>query len=63
MESVTEKYNVNFGHWEQIKKFVLLSNEWTVESGELTPTMKPKRKIVNERYKTEIENMYNGGHE
>jgi long-chain acyl-CoA synthetase len=58
-----KKYNVNFGHWEQIKKFVLLSNEWTVESGELTPTMKPKRKIVNERYKTEIENMYNGGHE
>ncbi len=58
-----KKYNTNFGHWEQIKKFVLLPEEWTVESGELTPTMKPKRKIVNERYKIEIESMYNGEHE
>ncbi|HNE50213.1 MAG TPA: long-chain fatty acid--CoA ligase [Chitinophagales bacterium] len=58
-----KKYNTNFGHWEQIKKFVLLPEEWTVESGELTPTMKPKRKIVNERYKMEIESMYKGEHE
>lgn len=54
-----KKLNINFGHWEQIKKFTLLPNEWTVEDGELTPTMKPKRKIINLKYKKEIENLYN----
>jgi long-chain acyl-CoA synthetase len=58
-----KKYNSNFGHWEQIKKFVLLPKEWTVESGELTPTMKPKRKIINERYKAIIERIYHQNEE
>ncbi|MFN8296368.1 MAG: long-chain fatty acid--CoA ligase [Chitinophagales bacterium] len=53
-----KKYNHDFGHWEQIKKFILLPEEWTVERGELTPTMKPKRKVINERYKQLIESMY-----
>lgn len=52
------KFNHDFGHWEQVKKFVLLPEEWSVESGELTPTMKPKRKVINERYKAVIESMY-----
>lgn len=56
--SEIEKLNVDFGHWEQIKKFALMTEEWTVESGELTPTMKPKRKIVNERYKDIIDKLY-----
>ncbi|CAF3497735.1 unnamed protein product [Rotaria sp. Silwood2] len=53
-----KKYNHDFGHWEQIKKIVLLSEEWSVENGELTPTMKPKRKIINERYLKEIQHIY-----
>lgn len=40
------------------KKVTLLPYEWTVENGELTPTMKPKRKVIAERYKHEIEQMY-----
>lgn len=56
-----EHYNKDFGKWEQIKKFVLLSNEWTVEGGELTPTMKVKRKIIYERYAPHVEEMYRGG--
>jgi long-chain acyl-CoA synthetase len=59
MSAEVEKYNQEFGKWEQVKKFVLLSSEWTVEAGELTPTMKPKRKIIYEKYKSEIEVMYN----
>lgn len=53
-----KKYNVLFGHWEQVKKFILLPEEWSVESGELTPTMKPKRKVISERYKAQIDSMY-----
>lgn len=56
-----EHYNKDFGKWEQIKKFVLLSNEWTVEGGELTPTMKVKRKIIYERYAPHVEEMYRAG--
>lgn len=53
-----EKFNSNFGKWEQVKKFVLLSNEWTVETGELTPTMKVKRKIIYERYSPFVEQLF-----
>lgn len=53
-----ERLNKDFGKWEQIKKFVLLENEWTVEGGELTPTMKVKRKIIYDRYRTLVEDMY-----
>ncbi len=58
IESEIKKLNTNFGQWEQIKKFTLLPAEWTSESGELTPTMKVKRKIISERYRKQIEEMY-----
>jgi len=58
IEKEIENLNANFGKWEQIKKFTLLSNEWTSDSGELTPTMKVKRKVISEKYKKEIETMY-----
>jgi len=58
IESVVEEKNTFFGHTEQIKKFVLLNNEWTIDSGELTPSMKVKRKIVAENNKYLIEGMY-----
>lgn len=58
LDNEIKKFNDNFGQWEQIKKFVALPNEWSVESGELTPTMKPKRKIIAERYSKEINSIY-----
>ncbi len=58
-QSIIDEINPNFSHIEQIKKFKLLLNEWTPESGELTPTMKIKRKVINERYQKEIESIYN----
>ncbi len=58
IEKEIENLNANFGKWEQIKKFTLLSNEWTSDSGELTPTMKVKRKVISGKYKKVIEAMY-----
>ena len=47
---ITE-HNQNFGKWEQIKKFELTPDIWSIDDGHLTPTMKVKRKIVKEKYK------------
>ena len=57
-QSIVDELNPNFSHIEQIKKFTLLSNEWTVDSKELTPTMKIKRKVIGEKYEKEIAAMY-----
>ena len=50
--------NKYFGKWEQIKKFKLLPRPWGVESGELTPTMKLKRKVIKAKFENEIEELY-----
>jgi long-chain acyl-CoA synthetase len=44
--------------FEKVKKIVLLEEEMTVEGGELTPTLKVKRRIVDEKYKDVIEKIY-----
>lgn len=56
-QEVQEK-NENFGQWEQIKKFELLAKDFTIEGGELTPTMKLKRKHVHAEYADLIESIY-----
>lgn len=50
--------NKDLGHWEQVKKFVLVPEEWSVDTGELTPTLKLKRKIVMEKYKDLYNQLY-----
>ncbi|GAB3512923.1 long-chain fatty acid--CoA ligase [Spirosoma knui] len=52
------RFNEAFNHVEQIKKFELLPAEWTVQGGELTPTLKLKRKIILEKYKHAIADMF-----
>lgn len=52
------KANAHFGKWEQIKRFELTSDIWSIEGGHLTPTMKMKRKIIKEMYKDLIEKIY-----
>ncbi|MFC2109766.1 AMP-dependent synthetase/ligase [Bacteroidota bacterium] len=42
--------NKNFGKWEQIKKFKLTPDEWSIDGGHLTPTLKMKRKVIKEIY-------------
>jgi len=58
IESELSRINKNFGNWEQIKKFAILPDEMTVESDELTPTLKMKRKIILQKYEREIEEIY-----
>jgi len=53
-----DNLNKYFGKWEQIKKFKVIPNQWTVESGELTPTMKLKRKVIHQKFAKEIEELY-----
>ena len=53
-----DSHNTNFGSWEQIKKFELIPEEWSIDEGHLTPTMKLKRKVVKEKYNDVIEKMY-----
>jgi len=50
--------NKEFGKVEQVKKFQLLDKEWTIEDGELTPTLKVKRKVILARYETLVTEMY-----
>ncbi|WP_153795916.1 AMP-dependent synthetase/ligase [Foetidibacter luteolus] len=55
---LVENFNKYFNHVEQIKKFELLPREWSIETGEMTPKMSLKRKIVMEKYKDAIERIY-----
>ena len=52
-------YNKNFGKWEQIKRFELTPEEWSIDGGHLTPTMKMKRNIIKEKYKDLYNKIYN----
>tara|TARA_R110000851_G_scaffold77514_2_gene170517 strand:- start:125715 stop:127493 length:1779 start_codon:yes stop_codon:yes gene_type:complete len=51
-------YNEKFGHWEKVKRFELTPDVWSIEGGQLTPTMKMKRKIIKEQYKDLYERIY-----
>ena len=57
-KELVESFNKFFNQVEQIKKFELLPYEWTVDGGELTPTLKLKRKVIMEKYKDAIERIY-----
>jgi|TARA_B110000238_G_scaffold200352_1_gene250178 long-chain acyl-CoA synthetase len=52
-------HNQKFGKWEQIKRFELTVDEWSVEEGHLTPTMKMRRKVIKEKYKNLYQKIYN----
>jgi len=57
-DGIIAEYNTFFNHVEQVKKFALLDKEWTVESGEMTPKLSLKRKVVMENCKAAIESIY-----
>ncbi len=58
-DEIIKGFNPEFSHIEQIKKFTLLCDPWDVSTGELTPTMKLKRRVIRDKYKAEIAEIYN----
>jgi long-chain acyl-CoA synthetase len=57
-DEIVDALNRELSQFERIKKFTLLPAEFTVESGELTPTLKVKRKVVEERWREVIKELY-----
>jgi long-chain acyl-CoA synthetase len=57
-KELVESFNKYFSHTEQVKKFVLLPEEWSIETGEMTPKLSLKRKVITEKYRDEIEKIY-----
>lgn len=55
---LVDSFNKYFNHVEQIKKFELLPTEWSIETGEMTPKMSLKRKVVLEKYKDVVDRIY-----
>ena len=55
---LVESFNKYFNHVEQIKRFELLAHEWSIETGEMTPKLSIKRKVVMEKYRDVIERLY-----
>jgi long-subunit acyl-CoA synthetase (AMP-forming) len=58
VETQLEEVNRGLARYEQIKKFALLPNELTTDGGELTPTMKLKRRVIHEKYAEAIKYLY-----
>jgi long-chain acyl-CoA synthetase len=57
-KDLVESFNKYFNHVEQIKKFELLSDEWSIETGEMTPKLSLKRKVIMEKFRDAIERIY-----
>lgn len=57
-ESIILSYNTFFNRVEQVKKFTLLTKEWSIDGGEMTPKLSMKRKVILEKYKEEVERIY-----
>ncbi|MCK9303014.1 MAG: hypothetical protein M0P35_07465, partial [Bacteroidales bacterium] len=59
IKKVVDEVNLSLGKTEQIGRIALVADEWSVNSGELSATLKVKRKIVEEKYANVIKNMFN----
>lgn len=57
-KDLVENFNKYFNHVEQIKKFELLAREWSIETGEMTPKLSLKRKVVMEKNREALERIY-----
>jgi long-chain acyl-CoA synthetase len=58
MQRQVDKYTSELAQFEKVKKVALLDRDLTIEAGELTPTLKPRRKVIEEKYQSIIDRMY-----
>jgi long-chain acyl-CoA synthetase len=59
IEKSVNELNKRFGNWEQVKRIELTKEVWSIDGGELTPTMKLKRKVIKEKYQDLYDKIYN----
>jgi len=57
-ESIVEAINTNLARFEKLKRVMLVADEFTADNGALTPTMKLRRRVIEERYKKQIDELY-----
>ena len=57
-KELIESFNKFFNHVEQIKKFELLPDEWSIDTGEMTPKLSMKRKVIMEKFKSAVDRIY-----
>ena len=58
IQEEVDEHNQKFGKWEQIKRFEITPDEWTIDDGLLTPTLKMKRKNIRNKYKDLYDKIY-----
>ncbi|WP_438977475.1 AMP-dependent synthetase/ligase [Polaribacter sp.] len=58
IQKEVDECNCHFGKWEQIKRFELTPDEWTIDGGHLTPTMKMKRSVIKKIYQNLYDKIY-----
>jgi len=59
-QSELDRFNQNLDRQEKIRRFALLPNDFTIDNDEITPSLKVKRKVIDTRYKSMIDEMYTG---
>ncbi|UXP33166.1 long-chain fatty acid--CoA ligase [Reichenbachiella agarivorans] len=52
------RFNEDFGNWEQVKRFEIVESVWGIDTGELTPTLKLKRRVIRDKFANLIERIY-----
>jgi long-chain acyl-CoA synthetase len=57
-QEICDDYNTAFSHIEQVKRFALIPNEWTLDGGEMTTSLKIKRRVIVKKYKAYIDQLY-----
>jgi len=58
VQGYIDALNARLNHWETIKKFVILDRDLSIDDGELTPSMKLRRRVVADKYKKELDSLY-----
>jgi len=58
LDGYVEQLNAKLNRWETVKKFVILDHDLSVESGEMTPSLKVKRKVVEDNHRTQLDELY-----
>ena len=60
VQGVVDEVNAERSRYEQIKRFAIMPRDFTMENGEVTPTLKLRRRVVAEHFAAEIEELYAG---